>query len=133
MNEVASPKGTNAECLWAHYGYDYAHEVRCTSLATFYALLTSQRTEFITASCLSSSAYFVDCHVFGPICDDANYTSEPHARLRASYRLTKANIHDPIIGLSDEELGRVVEIARTKGKNLNMKLFCAALGLFRVK
>ncbi len=134
MRELVPPKDQEKFCLWSFYSTDYARRVPCSSLGNFYLYLTSPGTSLVKAAALDSTQHYsVDVHVFGPVCDDANSPlAEKEGRLRIEFCLRKADIHDPIIGFTEEEQRQIWEVVRKKGKSINMKLFHAATGLARV-
>lgn len=121
-------------CLWDWYDVENAREVPCTSLSTFYLFLTDKKTEIVKVSGADIKKGSATVTCFGPLCDDANYTQENEGRLRASFLLTKKELHDEVIGLSEEELLKVHKAVRDNIKgNLSLDVFATTLGLRRVQ
>ncbi len=121
------------EDIWSFYDLSHAHEIPCETMGKFLLLINSPKVHTIGASGLDSTRGFVTLTLYGPFTDDINEAlSKRGGCLRASYKLTKENVHDRIIGLSAEEKDQLVEIVRKKGW-IEMRLFCNALNLRRVK
>lgn len=130
---VARAPETTAENLWRFYLTHEAGPVPCETLERFYALLTSPGTEAVELVSLDTSRGKATVNVYGPICDDANeYESagpkHKKVRLKASYRLTKEELHDRLIGLTQEEKRVLVDIVRKKS-GTDVTVFCRAFNV----
>lgn len=121
--------------IWAFYDTDRAGEVPCDTLQRFYLYAVSTGTEFIEISAVDSSKGQVSLAAYGPICDNANQVAQPgpklkYTRLAARYRLSKEILHDPLVGLTEEEKRMLTEAIREKS-GVSLQSFCGALGLKR--